>query len=226
MEQRTLRLGDIVDDYCPRERRLTNHAIVAIVGDAVRQTRCSTCDTEHVYKGGQGPRRRRKDPVESAFEQVLNDVTGGQLVTPRPASEAEGDSASPALEAAPDRPAENAPDADPTAEASDERSNDFWPSNRPLIRATLPRTDADPPPPRPIPEFTMHQRQGRGGGFRHGGWPSGNGHGGSGFRPDRNGNDRQGSGFGGGRPGGGGGGGGRHRRRRGGGGGGGTGKPR
>ena len=43
MEQRPLRLGDIVDDYCPRERRVTNHAIVAIVGDSVRQTRCSTC---------------------------------------------------------------------------------------------------------------------------------------------------------------------------------------
>ena len=29
MEQRRLRLGDILDDYCPRERRVTNHAIVA-----------------------------------------------------------------------------------------------------------------------------------------------------------------------------------------------------
>ena len=26
MEQRPLRLGDILDDYCPRERRVTNHA--------------------------------------------------------------------------------------------------------------------------------------------------------------------------------------------------------
>ena len=58
MEQRTLRLGDLVDDYCPRDRRITNHAIVAIVNDAVRQTRCMTCDTEHVFKGGKAPRRR------------------------------------------------------------------------------------------------------------------------------------------------------------------------
>ena len=41
MEQRPLRLGDIVDDYCPRERRVTNHAIVAIVEDVIRQTRCT-----------------------------------------------------------------------------------------------------------------------------------------------------------------------------------------
>src|SRR5450755_2645367 len=61
MEQRPLRLGDLVDDYCPRERRVTNHAIVAIVNDGIRQTRCSTCDTEHVFKGAKAPRRRKKD---------------------------------------------------------------------------------------------------------------------------------------------------------------------
>src|SRR6187551_3391000 len=77
MEQRPLRLGDIVDDYCPRERRLTNHAVVALVGDVIKQTRCSTCDAEHVYKGGHAPKRRRKE--DSAFDQVLADVTAGQL---------------------------------------------------------------------------------------------------------------------------------------------------
>ena len=49
MEQRPLRLGDLVDDYCPRERRVTNHAIVAIVNDSIRQTRCTACDVEHVF---------------------------------------------------------------------------------------------------------------------------------------------------------------------------------
>ena len=33
MEQRRLRLGDILDDYCPRERRITNHAVVAMIDD-------------------------------------------------------------------------------------------------------------------------------------------------------------------------------------------------
>ena len=45
--QRELRLGDILDDYCPRERRVTNHAVVAMVGADVKQTRCTTCDAEH-----------------------------------------------------------------------------------------------------------------------------------------------------------------------------------
>src|SRR6187549_2874979 len=88
MEQRPLRLGDIVDDYCPRERRLTNHAIVAVVDNTIRQTRCTTCDAEHVYKHGREPRRRTK-AGDTLYDQVLADVTGGQLVAPK-AADAEG----------------------------------------------------------------------------------------------------------------------------------------
>src|SRR5215218_2606377 len=83
MEQRLLRLGDIVDDYCPRERRITNHAIVAVVEDAIRQTRCTTCDAEHVYKHGKAPRKRKTDEPATLFEEVLADVAGTQLVVPR-----------------------------------------------------------------------------------------------------------------------------------------------
>jgi hypothetical protein len=60
MQQRQLRLGDILDDYCPRERRLTNHAVVAMIGSEVKQTRCTTCETEHEYKQARLPRLRRK----------------------------------------------------------------------------------------------------------------------------------------------------------------------
>jgi hypothetical protein len=156
MEQRSLRLGDIVDDYCPRERRLTNHAIVAIVEDAIRQTRCTTCDYEHVYKQAREP-RRRKPPAESLYDQVLADVAGGQLVAARAA----------AVEPAPAAVEASAIAAD-TAPSGDDATADRvpvdegWPAHRTLIRATLPKTSDDPPPPRPIPEFTMHQKpQGR-----------------------------------------------------------------
>ncbi|HWB29488.1 MAG TPA: hypothetical protein VG736_03225 [Vicinamibacterales bacterium] len=185
MEQRPLRLGDIVDDYCPRERRLTNHAVVAIVDEHIRQTRCTTCDAEHVYKGGREPRRRKKD--DSLFEQVLADVNGGQLVSSRPAEpavESAPSAAAAPMAAAPTSTtavAEPEPPADvDEAQAADSSGDDLWPGHRRLIRASLPRVDGEPPAPRPIPEFTMHQRpQGRGGRpFRFGG-----GHGG-----ERNGN--------------------------------------
>ena len=67
MQQRQLRLGDILDDYCPRERRVTNHAVVAMVGADVKQTRCSTCDAEHEYKHAKVPRQRRKSETPAAL---------------------------------------------------------------------------------------------------------------------------------------------------------------
>src|SRR5438105_9132547 len=71
MQQRQLRLGDILDDYCPRERRVTNHAVVAMVGADVKQTRCTTCDAEHEYKHAKVPRQRRKaDTPAALYAQV------------------------------------------------------------------------------------------------------------------------------------------------------------
>src|SRR5437762_1294824 len=60
MQQRRLRLGDILDDYCPRERRITNHAVVAMIDDKVKQTRCTTCDADHDYRQARIPPPRRK----------------------------------------------------------------------------------------------------------------------------------------------------------------------
>jgi hypothetical protein len=203
MEQRPLRLGNIVDDYCPRERRLTNHVIVAIVDQTIRQTRCTTCDAEHPYKEARIPRRKKPDGARDDAA----DLAGGQLVVaraaspdtvePEPAPEAAPVAPMPPPPAAavlrqPDvpsavivaaAPAEEPPASQPEAEA--------WSGHRRLIRATLPRVEGEQPPARPIPEFTMHQRpQGRGGhGYRHGQpWHGGNGHARNGSRPERDGN--------------------------------------
>src|SRR5215210_8316731 len=78
MEQRRLRLGDILDDYCPRERRLTNHAVVAMIEEDVKQTRCTTCDAEHVYKGGKVPRRRKKETPAALYKEVLAGLPDGE----------------------------------------------------------------------------------------------------------------------------------------------------
>jgi len=204
MEQRPLRLGDIVDDYCTRERRITNHAIVAIVGVVIRQTRCTTCDTEHAYRAAKEPRLRKKPQASELYEQVLADVTGGEsrpeagqpAPDPMAASADEMPSLSPD---APDQPESNGP-AEPA-------HDDVWPGHRRLIRATLPRSENDPPLPRPIPEFTMHQRPPSRGdrGFRFRGGGGGNGNGPIGPGPNGPGQGRHGHSFG--RPG-------RHRRKR------------
>src|SRR4051812_26300346 len=67
MQQRRLRLGDILDDYCPRERRITNHAVVAMIDDQVKQTRCTTCDADHEYKQARLPASRRKKDDAAAL---------------------------------------------------------------------------------------------------------------------------------------------------------------
>ena len=193
MEQRPLRLGDIVDDYCLRERRITNHAIVALVGDAIRQTRCTTCDSEHPYKGGKEPRLRKK-PGTELYDQVLAEVSGSQPS----ASAGDGDPVELVVRSA---EAESG-DLDENADAAsvEEPTSDIWPGHRRLIRATLPRSDNEPPPPRPIPEFTMHQRPPARAvrGFRFRGQPnaSGNGHGNGHGNGNGNGNGPGGFGHG------------------------------
>src|SRR5512132_3735221 len=86
MEQRRLRLGDILDDYCPRERRLTNHAVVAMIEEDVKQTRCTTCDAEHAYKGGKIPKRRKKETPAALDKAVLS---GQSTEAPHIVSESE-----------------------------------------------------------------------------------------------------------------------------------------
>lgn len=70
------RLGDIVDDFCPRCRMLTNHSVAAIVGEEVRKVVCRTCHNSHDFKHGKGP--EKKKPKQSAYEQVLASVLAGK----------------------------------------------------------------------------------------------------------------------------------------------------
>lgn len=168
MEQRLLRLGDIVDDYCPRERRITNHAIVAIVEDAIRQTRCTTCDAEHVYKRAKEPLRRRTD---AAVPATATAVSTPSPDTDLPLAAASATPAATAVERRVDSPPP--PESPATTdvgnvEPAGPNHEDGWLAHRQLIRASLPRVEGEPPAPRPIPEFTMHQRPPSRGGFRFG----------------------------------------------------------
>ena len=99
MQQRQLRLGDVLDDYCPRERRVTNHAVVAMVGPDVKQTRCTTCSSEHEYKHAKVPRQRRKQETPAA---LYSQVAAGapKRVAPEPPSETLSDALDEAATAA------------------------------------------------------------------------------------------------------------------------------
>ena len=180
MQQRQLRLGDILDDYCPRERRLTNHAVVAMIDGDVKQTRCTTCDAEHEYKHARVPRQRRKaDTPPALFAQV---AAGAPKRVPHddPNGNTEFDES--AIEPPIDEPEPPAQALDPVVEESvsaasledtseegpddntdedEDVEREEGPVHRPLIRASLPRPDGQAPPARPAPDFTIRQPGGR-----------------------------------------------------------------
>jgi hypothetical protein len=198
MEQRRLRLGDILDDYCPRERRVTNHAVVAMIEEDVKQTRCTTCDAEHSYKGARVPVRRKKETPAALFKEVLAGMPEADDVplhaVPAPAASAAPPAVVLASDAAPARsspekvqpqiePVESArevasvPAQEELSEAAD--AADFaleddspvvdGPVHRPLIRATLPRIEGQKEERR-APDFTIRHTTPRGNGTGHGGF--------------------------------------------------------
>ena len=215
MEQRRLRLGDILDDYCPRERRVTNHAVVAMIEEDVKQTRCTTCDAEHVYKGGKAPRRRKgAESTGALYKEVLAGIEEPAAGVPRQAAPAR----EPVHPVQPEHvESEDMPDSDSTPEplapeplaanlnAQDDEildddsqarllPRDEGPVHRQLIRAQLPRPDGIKIE-RQAPEFTIRQNNARGG-FRGRGGGTGNGNGNNGGHRFGRGPHRGGSGRG------------------------------
>ena len=69
-----LRLGDILDDYCVKCRRLTNHSIVSLMNSAAAKVRCRTCSFEHKYRKNKGGRKEMS--AQEAFQKVLASVSG------------------------------------------------------------------------------------------------------------------------------------------------------
>ncbi len=55
-----LRLGDVIDDFCIKCRRLTNHSIVSILNSAAAKVRCRTCYSDHDYRNEQAPPSKKE----------------------------------------------------------------------------------------------------------------------------------------------------------------------
>jgi hypothetical protein len=75
MSENQKRLGDLIDDYCPRCRLLLNHAIASMVEVEVAKVICQTCYTEHPYRHGEGGKKKPPNPRTTLFEQVLARAT-------------------------------------------------------------------------------------------------------------------------------------------------------
>jgi len=213
MQQRQPRLGDVLDDYCPRERRLTNHVVVAMIGDDIKQTRCTTRDADHEYKQARLPRLRRKTepPAALAAQGFAAPKLHDQVLKPgedEPLPMAADQSAAAGAPLEPGPAVEAEAEAEIDADDNTQEGVEEGPVHRRLIRASLPRAEGQAPPTRPNPEFTIRQpnnnrqnrfrpRHGRGGGgpMQSNGGGNGNrsfGGGGGGYSPRQHGNNQGG----------------------------------
>lgn len=64
-----VRLGDIIDDYCVKCKRIMNHAVVSMVGEEAAKVRCRTCYSDHDYRHEQAP-PPKVDARKAALQQA------------------------------------------------------------------------------------------------------------------------------------------------------------
>ncbi len=76
MLTRAVRLGDDIDDFCVKCKRVMNHSVVSILNDGPAKVRCRTCHSDHDFRNEQPP-PPKVDPRKAAlFNQVLGNVAG------------------------------------------------------------------------------------------------------------------------------------------------------
>ncbi|MGH9594916.1 MAG: hypothetical protein ACRD5L_17625 [Bryobacteraceae bacterium] len=67
-----LRLGDVIDDYCVKCRRVTNHAVVSLIKGDAAKVRCRTCYGDHDYRHEQAPPSKKDLKKAALFNAVLS----------------------------------------------------------------------------------------------------------------------------------------------------------
>ncbi len=93
---RDVRLGDDIDDYCVRCKRVMNHAVVSVINGVAAKVRCRTCHSDHDFRHEQQPPPKVDARKAALFQEVL------KTVDPEAAALADGAEPEVAPEAAPE----------------------------------------------------------------------------------------------------------------------------
>src|ERR1700760_2668224 len=72
---RDIRLGDDIDDFCVRCKRVMNHAVVSVIAGAAAKVRCRTCHSDHDYRHEQAPPPKVDARKAALFQEVLKKVS-------------------------------------------------------------------------------------------------------------------------------------------------------
>ena len=83
MSDRPPRLGDVIDDYCPRCRLLLNHDVASLTGDSVAKVTCRTCHNTHDYRQAQVP-AKRKSKKDTDKKSLMDQVLANMAPPPAP----------------------------------------------------------------------------------------------------------------------------------------------
>jgi hypothetical protein len=76
MLTRSPRLGDDIDDFCVKCKRVMNHSVVSILNDAPAKVRCRTCHSDHDFRNEQPPPPKVDARKAALFNEVLGNVSG------------------------------------------------------------------------------------------------------------------------------------------------------
>ena len=82
------RLGDVIDDFCVKCRRLTNHSIVSVVECQAAKVRCRTCYHDHDYRHEQAPPTKKELKRLEAEQAALAAAANGEGAEAAPVAKA------------------------------------------------------------------------------------------------------------------------------------------
>jgi hypothetical protein len=112
------RLGDDIDDFCVRCKRVMNHAIVSVLNNEPAKVRCRTCHNDHDFRHEQAPPPKVDLRKAALFSEVLKKVAPGDVAVAAadvidPELEVELDEVEAEVEPEPELEAEPEPEPEP-----------------------------------------------------------------------------------------------------------------
>ena len=78
MMMRDVRLGDDIDDFCVRCKRVMNHNVVSVLNGQAAKVRCRTCHSDHDFRHEQAPPPKVDARKAALFAEVLKKVAPGE----------------------------------------------------------------------------------------------------------------------------------------------------
>jgi hypothetical protein len=79
MMTRDIRLGDDIDDFCVRCKRVMNHNVVSVLHGQAAKVRCRTCHSDHDFRHEQAPPPKVDARKAALFAEVLKKVAPGEV---------------------------------------------------------------------------------------------------------------------------------------------------